>query len=348
MVGSALETELGVSGPGSNAGQTKLLAHFRVYVETVPRYSPHRSNWTAATLMRARALHWARSGLLSGALAIACGKLDSGEPVIFSVAPDSAALGSTETILVEGENFFGSANVDLDSRRGVPIDTNFRVYLGTAALPATNVNRIDTHQLTFNLPAGLQAAKYSVTLVTPDGRNATSPRPIEIVPRADPLGSGGSSTVTIVSLAGCTKAMFQTSVYVFCPTGGTRLNWWDANASCEAAGMELPRINSAEENAFVATHPIAPAGGGLVWLAANDIATEGVWVWGNGEQLWAGDDCGVPTNGLYNNWKLGGPNNNSPEPGQDCAQLDQGVSDGRWGDIECSDRQTGFVCEKGP
>ncbi len=346
----------------------------------MPR-SPYRSNWIAATLTRARLLRWARPGLLSGALAIACGKLDSGDPVILSITPASVALGSTETILVEGDNFFGSANVDLDSRRGVPIDANFRVYLGTAALPATNVNRIDTHHLTFNLPAGLQAAKHSVTLVTPDGRNAGSPQPIEVGSggsrpngglggnattssgggsaqsgSGNPAGgitgsgggSGGSSTVTIVSLAGCTQAMFQTSVYVFCPTGGTRLNWRDAKASCEAAGMELPRINSAEENAFVTTRPIDPAGGGLVWLAANDIATEGVWVWGNGDQLWAGDDCGVPTNGLYNNWKLGGPNNNSPGPGQDCAQLDQGVPDGRWGDIECSDRPTGFVCEKGP
>ena len=63
------------------------------------------------------------------------------------------------------------------------------------------------------------------------------------------------------------------------------------------------------------------------WIGFNDLASEGSWVWQNG------DDAS------YTNWGSGEPNNSGDE---DCAHP---YDSGAWNDHRCSGLSTGYICE---
>lgn len=97
-------------------------------------------------------------------------------------------------------------------------------------------------------------------------------------------------------------------------------NWVDAAACAVERGGILAEIDDANENSALFTevttnagitnsNTVAPDGGGgaYLWLGANDIATEGTWIWdgnndGTGAQFWQGTASGSPVGGLYSNW----------------------------------------------
>ena len=98
------------------------------------------------------------------------------------------------------------------------------------------------------------------------------------------------------------------------------LKSWD-NARSDATGRSLfgeqgylVEIETAAENNAIFNQLVAnnssftqtaADGGGAryVWTGANDIATEGTWVWNSsGTQFWNGDDFGNSVSGRYNNW----------------------------------------------
>lgn len=107
--------------------------------------------------------------------------------------------------------------------------------------------------------------------------------------------------------------------------------WEDAAACALERGGYLIEINDSLEQAMIFGNlPIinfqntsAPDGGngGYLWIGANDIATEGAWIWdgdnsGSGAQFWSGAVNGSPVGGLYSNW------GNEPDnfgSGQDAA-----------------------------
>jgi hypothetical protein len=132
------------------------------------------------------------------------------------------------------------------------------------------------------------------------------------------------------------------------------LTWEGASTAAQNKTMNgapgyLARIDSAEENTEIFSqlsnnvdqadyqNTSAPDGGGAsyVWLGANDIQTEGEWIWvDNGVQFWRGDSAGSAVGALYNNW--------GQEPddfdGQDAAGI--ALSDwpfgvaGQWNDVD--------------
>ena len=95
---------------------------------------------------------------------------------------------------------------------------------------------------------------------------------------------------------------------------------WISSATCAVSrGGKLVEINDqAEQNAIfnelqnaniTNSNTVAINGGGAsyLWIGANDLATEGNWVWdgdnnGSTTQFWQGGTGGVPIGGLYNNW----------------------------------------------
>jgi hypothetical protein len=142
------------------------------------------------------------------------------------------------------------------------------------------------------------------------------------------------------------------------------LTWEDASTAAQNKTMNgtpgyLARIDSNEENAEIFNQlstnipssdfadTLAPDGGGssYVWIGANDIQTEGEWVWvDNAMQFWQGDSTGTAIGGLYNNW------GNEPDDfnGQDSAGIalndwPLGVA-GQWNDVD-TDNSLYYIIE---
>ena len=115
---------------------------------------------------------------------------------------------------------------------------------------------------------------------------------------------------------------------------GEALSWGDANAACLAAGLQLASVQSAAENALLAT----VAGTNYVWIGGTDAASEGAWVWSPSNKPLS-----------YTNWNE--PNN---EPngggGENCVAVYPSgpfvhapLAAGKWNDAACSSKNK-YVC----
>ena len=95
------------------------------------------------------------------------------------------------------------------------------------------------------------------------------------------------------------------------------LSWQEASDAAQADGGHLAKIESSGENheifsrlnRFITQGEYAQtkaSNGGeasYVWIGANDLTTEGKWVWrDSSQQFWSGIRNGHPENGFYNNW----------------------------------------------
>lgn len=111
------------------------------------------------------------------------------------------------------------------------------------------------------------------------------------------------------------------------------VNWYYANAYCEAMGGYLAAIGSAEENEYVNSL----CGGDMVWLGATDAAEEGVWRWPDGQQV------------VYENWSYLNPNNypENDEGRENYLTMNDvrlNNREGYWSDSDgCW--KSGFICE---
>jgi len=146
--------------------------------------------------------------------------------------------------------------------------------------------------------------------------------------------------------------------YMFCSDSVVRN---DAAARCEAEGMHLAWIETAQENAFlvtaiqVANVPAAQEPEILTYIGGSDAADEGVWIWrGNGAitdsfQFWQGqaaDNGGQAVAGSFANWSPTEPNNTDDD--ENCAVMsvlgNNNREPGNWDDRTCASALP-FVCE---
>ena len=104
-------------------------------------------------------------------------------------------------------------------------------------------------------------------------------------------------------------------------------SWLNAEAHCREFGAYQVRIDSFEENDFIARHMIAPDSKG--WIGLRGIGNE--FRWSEGSQL------------QFVNWE-GGENKNIGE-GYCVQMLTESVTFG-WEAISCRDENP-YVCEKG-
>ncbi|KAM4732060.1 CD209 antigen-like protein 2 [Anableps anableps] len=105
-------------------------------------------------------------------------------------------------------------------------------------------------------------------------------------------------------------------------------NWTESRRACIAKGADLLIINSHEEQEFVRE---ILDNGKDAWIGLTDSLTEGVWMWVDG----------TPVNKTY--WLAGQPNSYKGE--QDCGELVQKQSGGKWNDDDCFAQQL-WICEK--
>jgi hypothetical protein len=96
-----------------------------------------------------------------------------------------------------------------------------------------------------------------------------------------------------------------------------------AQAACLALGANLAVIETAGEQALVATLAVQhPAGLPDVWLGATDVVIEGTFVWVNLALV------------VYDNWRDGEPNNGG-DNGEDCGVIEGDTAANEWDDRSC-------------
>lgn len=102
------------------------------------------------------------------------------------------------------------------------------------------------------------------------------------------------------------------------------MSWADGAASAAAAGGYLASIGSSTEQTWV-QGALGPYQAWRYWIGLNDIATEGQFVWANGEPV------------TYTNWVGGQPDNSGG--GEDAVEIQPGSS-WRWNDFNAASTST--------
>ncbi len=102
------------------------------------------------------------------------------------------------------------------------------------------------------------------------------------------------------------------------------LTWADARANCLAWGGDLVSIESADEDAFVASLLDVS-----VWIGASDQTTDGAFTWADGSAV------------VFANW---GVNQPDAFPGPDCVEKRQENGEA-WYDQPCTSTNA-HVCER--
>ena len=146
------------------------------------------------------------------------------------------------------------------------------------------------------------------------------------------------TVLTVLALVGTAAAQAPVGPIAH-PTTGARYyrtastTWANANAQAANLGGTLVTIHDADTNAWINTN-LASAGGNTqdCFIGINDVATEGTFLWSNGEKP------------VYTNWRAGEPNNAS-------GIEDFGIirpSTGEWNDIPTGFSRPAIVEVTGP
>ncbi len=141
---------------------------------------------------------------------------------------------------------------------------------------------------------------------------------------------------------GCSGFVLSTSPnhgYMLCTTN--RKDWSHARDACQAQDMRLAWLETTGENKEVSKKITALSTDADVLFGATDAANEGYWFWYGGTQFWQGNEYGKPTNGAFDAWGVGTPND--ANGGEDCAVLHPMTA--TWGDRICSATYA-YLCEE--
>lgn len=123
----------------------------------------------------------------------------------------------------------------------------------------------------------------------------------------------GMATVSLGAYAGPSWITNPATGDCYALTSGP-LTWHEAEAEAVSYGGHLVAVNDAAENAWL----VATFGADRMWIGFNDEASEGSFVWSNGDPV------------TYTNWGAGEPNDITHE---DWTVMNW-YADGGWNDWE--------------
>jgi len=168
-------------------------------------------------------------------------------------------------------------------------------------------------------------------------------------------GTGTLSSVASAILSANIQGSETYNAHTYAMTSEA-MTFAEAKAAAAAVGGYLTTVNTRAENLFLTNKFYAAYGNKALWIGANDIATEGTWVWDNGTT--SGDSgltdniCGTGCDAtaspkVYSDatWADGTQKWNGNEPndsgGEDCANITN--SNGYWNDLDCGNDQYGII-----
>jgi fibronectin type 3 domain-containing protein len=168
-------------------------------------------------------------------------------------------------------------------------------------------------------------------------------------------GTGTLSSVASALLSANIQGSETYNAHTYAMTSAA-MSFAEAKAAAAALGGYLTTVNTKAENTFLTNTFYVAFGNKALWIGANDIATEGTWVWDNGTT--SGDSgltdniCGTGCDATANpkvysdatwadgtqKWNGNEPNNQGTE---DCANITN--ANGYWNDLSCGNDQYGII-----
>jgi hypothetical protein len=128
----------------------------------------------------------------------------------------------------------------------------------------------------------------------------------------------------------CKEETWGNHKYFFCTTNRS---WTVARAVCQAEGMDLAAVTTAEEDAWAATKALGYKDINGWFFGLTDQAVEGTFVWTTGETF------------SYKNWESGEPNNVGGGAGEDCVSIISYQKNKKWNDLSCTGALFPYICE---
>ena len=224
----------------------------------------------------------------------------------------------------------------------------------TITLTWNSVSGATSYTLYWDNVSGIDSSDTAITSITNDNYTHSNMDNGSTyyykVAAVNSSGTGTLSSVARALLSANIQGSQNYNAHTYALTN-SKMSWSDAKTAATALGGYLATINTKAENTFLTNEFYIAYNNANMWHGANDIASEGTWVWDNGTT--SGDDnltdniCGTATNCRNSNatWADGSRKWNTNEPNQsgdeDCGNIVR--DDGTWNDKACSTNYYGMI-----
>ena len=223
----------------------------------------------------------------------------------------------------------------------------------TITLTWNSVSGATSYTLYWDNVSGIDSSDNALYNITNDNYTHSSLANGSIyyykVAAVDSSGTGTLSSVASAILDQNIQASETFNGHTYALTSAA-MTWAQGKVIATALGGYLTTINTKAENKFL-TDEFWTSNDGL-WHGANDIVSEGTWLWDNGttsgDSGLTDDLCGTATNCRDSNakwadntdkWHSNNPNNFSSN--QDCGRI--WVNTGHWDDDGCDSSRYGII-----
>ena len=312
-------------------------------------------DWSAVNSASSYTVYWDNStGVSSSSTAITSvstdnythSSLDNGSIYYYKVA----AVGS--------DNTTGSLSSEVNAATPLPAPDNLSASgaNNTITLIWNSVSGATSYTLYWDNVSGIDSSDTAITSITNDNythNNMDNGSTYYYkVAAVNSSGTGTLSSVASALLSANIQGSQTYNAHTYAITSSA-MTFAEAKAAAAAVGGYLTTVNTKAENTFLTEKFYAAYGNSALWIGANDIATENIWVWDNGTT--SGDNgvtdniCGTgcnpkslaewPDGTRKWNWAGSGEPNNAGN--EDCANITR--SDGTWNDLRCSRNQYGII-----
>jgi hypothetical protein len=226
----------------------------------------------------------------------------------------------------------------------------------TIILSWNSVSGATSYTLYWDNVSGIDSSDTAITSITNDNYTHSSLDNGSIyyykVAAVNSSGTGTLSSVASAILASNIQASETFNGHTYALTSAA-MTWAQAKTAATALGGYLTTINTKAENTFLTDEFFSST----PWHGANDIASEGTWLWDNGttsgdngltDNLCGSTDCpGSNATWADNTTKWCGSTN--PDDGssdQDCGYIwknNWGNTYGCWDDLRCSNDKKSII-----
>ena len=322
-------------------------------------------DWSAVTSAGSYTVYWDNAtGISSSSTAITSVSTDN----YTHSSLDNGSIYYYKVAAVATDNTTGSLSSEVNAATPLPAANNLSASgaNNTITLTWNTVSGATSYTLYWDNVSGIDNSDTAITSININTDNTTHDNYTHSnmdngstyyykVAAVNSSGTGTLSSVASALLSANIQGSKNYSAHTYALTNSI-MTWANAKAAAAALGGYLATINTKAENTFLTNEFYIAYNNANMWHGANDIATEGTWVWDNGTT--SGDNgltdnlCGTGCDGtaspkVYSNatWADGSRKWNTNEPNQagdeDCGNIVR--DDGTWNDKSCSTEYFGII-----